>query len=143
MAEREILLIVGGGIAAYKAAALVRALRAGGAGVRPVLTASGARFITPVTLSALAGSPAHTDLWEQPMAHMGLARGLSAAVVAPATASLLARMAHGLADDLATTALLAVPGGVPVYAAPAVNRLCGATRPRRPILRPCARAGCG
>jgi phosphopantothenoylcysteine decarboxylase/phosphopantothenate--cysteine ligase len=74
-----------------------------------------------MTFGSLVGAGAHADLWAQPMAHIDLARGLHAVLVAPATADLMARMAHGLADDLATTALLAVPGGVPVWAAPAMN----------------------
>lgn len=118
---RTVLLIIGGGIAAYKACALIRELRRGGAAVRPVLTASGARFVTPVSVAALAGTPVRTDLWEEPMAHIDLARGIDAAVVAPATAGLLSRMAAGAADDLSATALLAVEGGVPVYVAPAMN----------------------
>jgi phosphopantothenoylcysteine decarboxylase/phosphopantothenate--cysteine ligase len=119
----RILLIVGGGIAAFKALELTRALRRAGHGVTPVLTAAGARFITPLSLSALAASPVHTDLWSLDegggMGHIELSRAADLIVVCPATADLLAKMAAGIADDLATTLLLATDTAV--VAVPAMN----------------------
>ena len=123
MTGQRILLIVGGGIAAYKACELIRLLRKNGATVRCVLTASGAQFITPMTLAALSEQPVHTSLWdlkdEAEMGHIQLSREADLVVVAPATADLLAKMAAGIADDLATTLLLATDK--PVLAAPAMN----------------------
>ena len=120
---KRILLIVGGGIAAYKACELIRLLRGAGYSVRCVLTAGGAQFVTPMTLAALSEQPVHTSLWdlkdEAEMGHIQLSREADLVVVAPATADLLARMAGGLADDLATTLLLATDK--PVLAAPAMN----------------------
>jgi phosphopantothenoylcysteine decarboxylase / phosphopantothenate---cysteine ligase len=121
--SRRILLIVGGGIAAYKACELIRLLRKAGASVRCVLTAGGAQFITPMTLAALSEQPVHTSLWdlkdEAEMGHIQLSREADLVVVCPATADLLARMAAGIADDLATTLLLATDKKV--LAAPAMN----------------------
>ena len=123
MNGKRILLIVGGGIAAYKACELIRLLRKEGAGVRCVLTAGGAQFITPMTLAALSEQPIHTSLWdledEAEMGHIQLSRGADLVVVCPATADLLAKMASGIADDLATTLLLATDKRV--LAAPAMN----------------------
>lgn len=120
---QRILLIVGGGIAAYKACALIRLCRTAGIEVRCVLTAGGAQFITPMTLAALSEHPVHTSLWdlkdEAEMGHIQLSREADLIVVAPATADLLAKMAAGIADDLATTLLLATDK--PVLAAPAMN----------------------
>lgn len=120
---KRILLIVGGGIAAYKACELIRLARKAGIGVRCVLTAGGAHFITPMTLAALSENPVHTSLWdlkdEAEMGHIQLSREADLVVVAPATADLLAKMAAGIADDLATTLLLATDK--PVLAAPAMN----------------------
>ena len=119
----RILLIVGGGIAAYKAAELIRLLRKEGHSVTPVLTEGGAHFVTPMSLAALAESPVYTSLWdlkdEAEMGHIQLSRAADLVVVAPATADLLARMAGGQADDLATTLLLATDK--PVVVAPAMN----------------------
>lgn len=119
----RILLIVGGGIAAFRALDLTRALRRAGHGVTPVLTAAGTRFVTPLSLSALAASPVHTDLWSLDegggMGHIELSRAADLIVVCPVTADLLAKMAAGLADDLATTLLLATD--TPVVAVPAMN----------------------
>jgi phosphopantothenoylcysteine decarboxylase/phosphopantothenate--cysteine ligase len=119
----RILLIVGGGIAAYKACELVRLIRKAGGSVRCVLTAGGAQFVTPMTLAALSEQPVHTSLWdlkdEAEMSHIQLSREADLVVVCPATADLLARMAAGIADDLATTLLLATDK--PVLAAPAMN----------------------
>jgi phosphopantothenoylcysteine decarboxylase/phosphopantothenate--cysteine ligase len=123
MHEKRILLIVGGGIAAYKACELIRLLRKGGYTVRCVLTASGAHFVTPMTLAALSENPVYTSLWdlkdEAEMGHIQLSREADLVVIAPATADLMAKMAAGIADDLATTLLLATDK--PVLAAPAMN----------------------
>lgn len=123
MQGKRILLIVGGGIAAFKAPALIRLLRAAGASVTPVLTAAGAQFTTPMTLSVLAGEPVHETLWDQgaeaEIGHIQLSRRADLVVVAPATADLMARMAQGLANDLASTLLLATDKRVLI--APAMN----------------------
>ena len=120
---RRILLIVGGGIAAYKACELIRALRREGATVRCVLTEGGSHFVTAMTLAALSEQPVHTSLWdlkdEAEMGHIQLSRQADLVVICPATADLLARMATGTADDLATTLLLATD--TPVLAVPAMN----------------------
>lgn len=121
--EKMILLVVAGGIAAYKSLDLVRRLRDRGYGVRPILTEGGSHFVTPLTLSALAGSPVYQDLFsltaENEMGHIRLAREADLVVVAPATADLMARMAAGMANDLASTALLAT--GAPILLAPTMN----------------------
>jgi len=120
---KRILLIVGGGIAAYKACELIRLIRKAGGSVRCVLTAGGAQFVTPMTLAALSEQQVHTSLWdlkdEAEMGHIQLSREADLVVVCPATADLLARMAAGIADDLATTLLLATDKKV--LAAPAMN----------------------
>ncbi len=119
----RILLIVGGGIAAYKSCELIRGLRAAGHEVRCVLTDGGAHFVTAMTLAALSENKVHTTLWdlkdEAEMGHIRLSREADLVVVAPATADLIARMANGLANDLATTLLLATDK--PVLVAPAMN----------------------
>jgi len=119
----RILLIVGGGIAAYKAAELIRMLRKEGHSVTPVLTDGGSHFVTAMSLAALAESPVYTSLWdlkdEAEMGHIQLSRAADLVLVCPATADLLARMAGGIADDLATTLLLATDK--PVVVAPAMN----------------------
>ena len=119
----KILLIVGGGIAAYKAAELIRGARKAGHDVTPVLTAGGAHFVTPMSLAALAESPVYTSLWdlkdEAEMGHIQLSRAADLVLVCPATADLIAKMAAGIADDLATTLLLATDK--PVVIAPAMN----------------------
>ena len=121
----RLLLIVGGGIAAYKASELIRLARKAGHQVTPVLTAGGAHFVTPMTLAALAESPVYTSLWdlkdETEMGHIQLSRAADLVLVCPATADLIARMAAGIADDLATTLLLATDK--PVAIAPAMNHL--------------------
>ena len=120
---KRILLVIAGGIAAYKSLELIRRLREAGAGVRCILTRAGAEFVTPLSIAALAGEEPFTDLFsladESEIGHIRLAREADLVVVAPATADIMAKMAHGLADDLATTALLATAG--PVLAAPAMN----------------------
>ncbi|MCY7279365.1 MAG: bifunctional phosphopantothenoylcysteine decarboxylase/phosphopantothenate synthase [Sphingomonas bacterium] len=119
----RILLIVGGGIAAYKAAELIRGARKAGHSVTPVLTAGGAHFVTPMSLAALAESPVYTSLWdlkdEAEMGHIQLSRAADIVLVCPATADLIAKMTAGIADDLATTLLLATDK--PVVIAPAMN----------------------
>jgi phosphopantothenoylcysteine decarboxylase/phosphopantothenate--cysteine ligase len=123
LAGRRILLVIGGGIAAYKCLDLIRRLRERGVTVRAIVTEAGARFVTPLSVQALTGDTVHQDLWsltgESEMGHIRLSREADLVVVAPATANLLARMAAGLADDLATTALLATD--TPVLVAPAMN----------------------
>lgn len=123
MAGQRILLIVGGGIAAYKALELTRLLRKAGVGVRPILTQAGAQFVTPLSLSALAEDKVYADLFsltdEAEMGHIELSRSADLVVVAPATADLMARAANGLANDLASTTLLATDK--PVLMAPAMN----------------------
>lgn len=119
----RILLIIGGGIAAYKAAELVRTIRKAGHDVTPVLTDGGAHFVTPMSLAALAESPVYTSLWdlkdETEMGHIQLSRSADLVLVCPATADLIAKMAGGIASDLATTLLLATDK--PVVVAPAMN----------------------
>ena len=119
----RVLLIVGGGIAAYKSAELIRLLKKAGHSVTPVLTRGGEHFVTPMTLGALAQSPVYTSLWELKdeveMGHIELSRSADFLLVCPATADLLAKMAGGIADDLATTLLLATDK--PVVVAPAMN----------------------
>jgi phosphopantothenoylcysteine decarboxylase/phosphopantothenate--cysteine ligase len=119
----RILLIVGGGIAAYKACEIVRTLRKRGHLVRCVMTEAASHFVTPMTLAALSEDKVYTTLWdlkdEAEMGHIQLSREADLVVVAPASADLLARMAGGLANDLATTLLLATDK--PVLAAPAMN----------------------
>lgn len=123
MTGKRILLIVGGGIAAYKALELARLLRQGGASVRAVLTEGGAQFVTPLSLAALTENTVHTDLFsltdETEMGHIQLSRAADLVVVCPASADLLAKMAAGIAGDLATTVLLATDK--PVLAVPAMN----------------------
>jgi len=119
----RILLVVGGGIAAYKSCELVRTIRKEGGSVTCVLTEGGAKFVTPMTLAALSEKPVHTTLWdlrnEAEMGHIQLSREADLVVVCPATADLMAKMAAGIADDLATTLLLATDK--PVMAIPAMN----------------------
>lgn len=123
MKPPHILLIVGGGIAAYKACELIRLIRKAGMSVRCVLTEGGAQFITPMTLAALSENEVFTTLWdlknETEMGHIQLSREADLIVVCPATADLLAKMAAGISDSLATTVLLATD--TPVLAVPAMN----------------------
>ena len=119
----RILLIISGGVAAYKALELIRLLKKRGHAVRPVLTKGARAFVTPLAAASLAGEKAHTELFsltdEMEMGHIALARWPDVVVAAPATADLLAKTAHGLAPDLATTILLATTA--PVLFAPAMN----------------------
>ncbi|MGB3167662.1 MAG: bifunctional phosphopantothenoylcysteine decarboxylase/phosphopantothenate synthase [Alteraurantiacibacter sp.] len=121
--QPKILLVVSGGIAAYKSCELVRLIRRGGADVTCVLTEGGAQFVTPMSLAALSGNRVYTTLWdlkdEAEIGHIQLSREADIVVVCPATANMLAKMATGIADDLATTLLLAT--NRPVMAVPAMN----------------------
>ncbi len=123
LSGKRILLIIGGGIAAYKSLDLIRRLKERGAQVTPVLTRAGQEFVTPLSVSALAGEKLHTDLFdltsEAEMGHIQLSRVADLLVVAPGTADLMAKMAQGRADDLASTLLLATD--TPVLVAPAMN----------------------
>ncbi len=123
LSGKHILLIIGGGIAAYKSLELIRRLQDQGARVTPVLTRAGEEFVTPLSVSALAGSAVHRDLFdltaEAEMGHIQLSRSADLLVVAPATADLMAKMAQGHANDLASTLLLATDS--PVLLAPAMN----------------------
>tara|TARA_R110000796_G_scaffold106870_1_gene217429 strand:+ start:8244 stop:9437 length:1194 start_codon:yes stop_codon:yes gene_type:complete len=123
LAGKHILLIIGGGIAAFKSLDLIRRLREGGATVTPVLTRAGEEFVTPLSVAALAGQKLYRDLFdlgdEAEMGHIQLSRVADLVVVAPATADLMAKMAGGLANDLASTLLLATDK--PVMIVPAMN----------------------
>lgn len=123
LAGKRILLIIAGGIAAYKTLELIRLLKRQGAAVTPVMTRSAAEFVTPLSVSALAGEKVYTDLFdlteEAEMGHIQLSRVADLVVVAPATADLMAKMAGGHADDMATTLLMATD--TPVMIAPAMN----------------------
>ncbi|MEL7149608.1 MAG: bifunctional phosphopantothenoylcysteine decarboxylase/phosphopantothenate--cysteine ligase CoaBC [Pseudomonadota bacterium] len=120
---KRILLIIGGGIAAFKALELIRLIRKAGGAVTPVLTQAGQEFVTPLSASALAAEKVYTDLFdltdEAEMGHIELSRSADLVVVVPATADLIAKMAHGHANDLATTLLMATD--TPVLMAPAMN----------------------
>ena len=123
MTQKRVLLIIGGGIAAYKTPELIRQLDKAGIAVRVILTGAGAQFVTPLTLASITRDIVHTQLFdltnEAQMGHIELSRSADLLVVAPATADLMAKMAHGLANDLASTALLATDK--PVMMAPAMN----------------------
>ncbi|WP_050929089.1 bifunctional phosphopantothenoylcysteine decarboxylase/phosphopantothenate--cysteine ligase CoaBC [Aestuariivita boseongensis] len=123
LAGKRILLIIGGGIAAYKSLDLIRRLAERGASVTPVLTKAGEEFVTPLSVSALAGQKVYRDLFdltdEAEMGHIQLSRSADLIVVAPGTADLMAKMAQGFANDLASTLLLATD--TPVLVAPAMN----------------------
>lgn len=120
---KNILLVITGGIAAYKGLELIRLLKKSGAGVRCILTAGGQQFITPLSVASLSGDQCYTDLWslkdETEMGHIRLSREADLIVVAPASADFLSKIAHGRADDLATTALLAADKDILI--APAMN----------------------
>ena len=123
LAGKRILLIIGGGIAAYKSLSLIRLLKTAGAAVTPVLTRAGGEFVTPLSVAALAGEKVHSALFdltdEAEMGHIQLSRVADLVVVAPATADLMAKLATGRAEDLASTLLLATD--TPVLMAPAMN----------------------
>ncbi len=121
--NKSILLIISGGIAAYKSLELIRLMRKSGARVRCILTQGGAQFVTPLSVSALCEEEVYTDLWslkdEAEMGHIRLSREADLILIAPASANIIAQMAHGLAQDLATTTLLAADK--PILIAPAMN----------------------
>ena len=123
MADKSILLIIGGGIAAYKALELIRTLKKRGIASRCILTRAGSEFVTPLSVAALSGDKVYGELFnltdEAEMGHIELSRSADLVVVAPATADLMAKAANGLANDLASTALLATDK--PVLVAPAMN----------------------
>ena len=123
VAPPSILLIISGGIAAYKALELIRRMKDKGWQVRVIMTKGGEQFVTPLSVSALSGEKTYTELFsltdEAEMGHIRLARDADLVVVAPATANIMARMAQGMTDDLATTAILAT--GAPILIAPAMN----------------------
>jgi phosphopantothenoylcysteine decarboxylase / phosphopantothenate---cysteine ligase len=123
MSDKRVLLIIGGGIAAYKSLELIRLLAKAGVATRAILTEAGAEFVTPLSVGALSGDKVYTDLFdltsESEMGHIELSRSADLVVVAPATADLMAKAANGLANDLAATALLATDK--PVLMAPAMN----------------------
>jgi phosphopantothenoylcysteine decarboxylase/phosphopantothenate--cysteine ligase len=123
LSDRRILLCVCGGIAAYKAAELVRRLRDAGAAVQVAMTENALRFVGAPTFQAVSGIPVRTSLWdaaaEAAMGHIELARWAEQVVIAPATANTIARLAHGLADDLVSTLCLATTA--PIAIAPAMN----------------------
>ena len=123
MSGQSVLLVIGGGIAAYKSLDLIRRLKERGIATRAILTKAGCEFVTPLSVSALTGGKAHSDLFnltdEAEMGHIQLSRSAELVVVAPATADLMAKLANGLANDLASTALLATDK--PVLMAPAMN----------------------
>ncbi len=140
LTDKRILLVIGGGIAAFKSLELIRRLRERGAWVTPVLTKAGEEFVTPLSVSSLAGEKVYRDLFdltdEAEMGHIQLSRSADLIVVAPTTADLMAKMAHGLANDLASTLLLATD--TQILAAPAMNvRMWehSATRRNAAILR--------
>lgn len=124
LSNRHLVLGVTGGVAAYKAAVLARELQRAGATVQVAMTDAAARFVTPVTFQALTGRPVHTDQWDASipnnMAHIELSRRADAILIAPATADFMAKLAHGLADDLLSTLCLA--RNCPLLVAPAMNR---------------------
>ncbi len=123
MAHGNVLILVSGGIAAYKACYLTRLLKQAGLAVKVAMTASAQRFVTPMTFEVLSENPVAADLWgegqSKALDHIEYARWADVAVIAPATANILAKLAHGIADDIVSTLLLAHPG--PVLAAPAMN----------------------
>ena len=136
--NKRILLIVSGGIAAYKSLELIRRLRERDCRVRCILTRAGSRFVTPLSLAALSEDRVYQDLFsltdESEMGHIRLSREADLVVVAPATADILAKMSHGLADDLATTALLATDK--PVLVAPGMNvEMWNSAATRRNVVR--------
>lgn len=125
LAGKRILLVITGGIAAYKSLFLIRRLKEAGAELRCILTPAGAEFVTPLSVQALSGAPVYRDLFsltdEHEMGHIRLTRETDLVVVAPASADFLAKMALGRSDDLASTVLLANPR--PVLVAPAMNHV--------------------
>ncbi|WP_209903629.1 MULTISPECIES: bifunctional phosphopantothenoylcysteine decarboxylase/phosphopantothenate--cysteine ligase CoaBC [unclassified Rhizobium] len=131
--DKRILLIISGGIAAYKSLDLIRRLRERGASVRPVMTRAAQEFVTPLAVGALSGGHVYTEIFsredEQDVGHIRLARDADLVIVAPASADLMAKMAHGMADDLASAVLLATD--LPVLVAPAMNPKMWAAAPTK------------
>ena len=121
--NKSVLLVISGGIAAYKSLELIRLIKKAGGNVRCILTKGGEQFVTPLSVSALCEEEAYTDLWslkdETEMGHIRLTRDADVIVIAPASANLLAQIANGLAQDLASTTLLA--SDKPAIIAPAMN----------------------
>jgi phosphopantothenoylcysteine decarboxylase/phosphopantothenate--cysteine ligase len=122
--DKSILLVISGGIAAYKSLELIRLIKKSGGSVRCILTKGGEQFVTPLSVSALCEEPVYTDLWslkgETEMGHIRLSREADLIVIAPASADIIAKTANGFADDLATTSLLANLD-TPVLITPAMN----------------------
>lgn len=122
--SKNILLIISGSVAAYKSLDLIRRLRERGCNVRCIVTKGGEQFVTPMSVAALSENPVYTDLWslkdEAEMGHIRLSREADLVIVAPASADIIAKMAHGFADDLATATLLA--SNKPLFVAPAMNK---------------------
>jgi phosphopantothenoylcysteine decarboxylase/phosphopantothenate--cysteine ligase len=141
--KKRIVLGITGGIAAYKAAELVRLFVQDGTEVQVVMTAAACGFITPATLQALSGKPVYTDMWDarvgNGMAHIELSRGADAIVVAPATADFMGKLAHGLADDLLST--LCAARECPLLIAPAMNRQMWENKPTQRNVAQLARDG--
>lgn len=125
LAGRKILVALSGGIACYKTATLVSRLVQHGATVRVLMTESATHFVTPLTFQSLSGSPVITSIWQHDdhpdSQHIGLARWCDLLVIAPATANLIGRIAHGLADDVVTLVACALPAPTPVLFCPAMN----------------------
>ncbi|MGQ0551625.1 MAG: flavoprotein [Planctomycetota bacterium] len=120
----KVLLGVSGGIAAYKSCELVRRLREGGHEVQVVMTEAATRFVTPLTFEAISGKPVATSMWsatDPSIEHIRLARWPDVLALVPATADLIGKVAHGLADDLLTTVIMASHASVPIVFAPAMN----------------------
>lgn len=121
---KNILLIISGSIAAYKSLDLIRRLRERGCNLRCIVTRGGEQFVTPMSVASLSEHPVYTDLWslkdEAEMGHIRLSREADLIIVAPASADIIAKMAHGIADDLATATLLA--NNKPLFVAPAMNK---------------------
>ena len=121
--DKVILLGVSGGIAAYKAVELASTLRKSGAKLRIIMTENATRFVTPLTFREVANAPVYYDMWQEPqsydMAHISLSEEADLALVAPATANIIGKLAHGIADDLLTTTLMAL--ATPLAVAPAMN----------------------
>ncbi len=122
---KTILLVISGGIAAYKSLELIRLIRKAGGNVRCILTKGGEQFVTPLSVASLSEHPVYTDLWslkdETEMGHIRLSREADLIIVAPASANMIAKIAHGMADDLASATLLA--SDKPVFIAPAMNHM--------------------
>src|SRR5215213_8449177 len=133
LSGKRILLIISGGIAAYKSLDLIRRLRERGASVRPLMTKGAQEFVTPLAVGALAADHVFTDIFsrqdEQDVGHIRLARDCDLVLIAPATADLMAKMANGLADDLASTVLLATDKTIVL--APAMNPLMWSNKATR------------